>query len=223
MFVELLFIIILGISLSFDSLAVGFSYGLKGISIPLPSLYLIGSITAAAFFLSMLIGQTLSHYISSETTTISGGIILIFLGSAALLKFLKQQGSETILKNNQLKSRAFTENQRKILKFFNIKIVIEILRKPEKADIDNSGTISLSESIMLGFALSLDAMGVGVGAAFQGYPLFLTPLIVALISGCVLLMGAKLGRTFQNIKWMKKLEFLPGCVLIVLGVSKLIF
>ena len=49
-------------------------------------------------------------------------------------------------------------------------VVIQILRSPSKADMDNSGSISTQEAMWLGIALSLDAFGAGLGAALLGFP-----------------------------------------------------
>ncbi|MDI5788515.1 hypothetical protein PO124_09275 [Bacillus licheniformis] len=51
-------------------------------------------------------------------------------------------------------------------------IVIHILRKPTSADIDKSGIITGIEAFLLGFALSIDAFGAGIGAAALGFPLY---------------------------------------------------
>ncbi|WP_180955148.1 sporulation membrane protein YtaF [Peribacillus deserti] len=221
MFIELLFIMLLGISLSFDSFAVGFSYGIKGIHTPFTSLLTIGFFTGAVFFVSMLFGQGISQYISAESTSLIGGLILICLGSIAVI-------NAAIKKEKNLSARAVVPlegtaiNKRKIIRILNIKIVIEILKNPEKADVNQSGRISFKESFMLGIALSLDASGVGIGAGFQEYPLILTPIIIAIISGIFLTVGTNLGQRFSNIKWVCKIQFLPGCLLLLLGLLKIL-
>lgn len=65
-------------------------------------------------------------------------------------------------------------------------IVINILKKPMSADFDNSGTITGVEAIVLGFALSLDAFGAGIGASMLGYsPLFLTIAVIIMSTSFV--------------------------------------
>ncbi|WP_409291659.1 sporulation membrane protein YtaF [Peribacillus sp. SCS-37] len=217
MFAEILFIMALGISLSFDSFTVGFSYGLKGIAIPYPPLVIIGALTGAAFFLSMLIGHSLSRHLPSGSTVMIGALILIFLGISTVLNSLR--------KKENLKTGVGPDagSKRKSMKLFNVRIVIEILNQPELADADQSGRISLRESLMLGLALSLDALGAGIGAALQGTPIILTPVFMAVISSAILLAGTKAGKKCRNVKGMSELQVLPGFMLILLGLYKLIF
>ncbi|MFC3884028.1 manganese efflux pump [Bacillus songklensis] len=98
--------------------------------------------------------------------------------------------------------------------------MIEILEKPTKADIDQSGWISMKEAAVLGIALSLDAFGAGIGAAFLGYPLLLTPIMIAIMSGIFLYLGILAGAKFANLKWVSQLRFLPSCLLIIMGLYK---
>ncbi|MDF2722334.1 MAG: YtaF, partial [Paenibacillus sp.] len=100
-------------------------------------------------------------------------------------------------------------------------LVIEILRTPALADRDRSGYISPSEAVLLGLALSLDAFGAGFGAAFIGFAPLLTAAVVVLASGSFLSAGLSFGLRFAEARWMQRLAVLPGFVLILMGVMKL--
>ena len=100
-------------------------------------------------------------------------------------------------------------------------IVIQILRKPTMADFDRSGTITGMEAVFLGVALSLDAFGAGVSAALLNYSVTFTTFLVCLLSFCFLFGGLKVGKVFGKYKWLKKYSFLPGIMLIVLGIFKM--
>lgn len=100
-------------------------------------------------------------------------------------------------------------------------VVIQILRSPSKADMDNSGSISAQEAMWLGIALSLDAFGAGLGAALLGFPTLWTALVIALFSGAFLSLGMKVGLRFAAQRWMQKLSILPALLLMIMGVIKL--
>ncbi|RXZ81172.1 sporulation membrane protein YtaF [Paenibacillaceae bacterium] len=101
-------------------------------------------------------------------------------------------------------------------------LVIKILRTPQAADVDRSGTISSSEALLLGAALSLDAFGAGLGAALIGYPPLLTAALIAVSSGVFLMLGLRTGFQFSASPRMRTLSVLPGLILIVMGIIKLL-
>lgn len=68
-------------------------------------------------------------------------------------------------------------------------IVIHILRKPMSADIDKSGVINGIEAVLLGFALSIDAFGAGIGAAILGFSPIVMSIAVAIMSSLFVSIG----------------------------------
>ncbi|WP_440118366.1 manganese efflux pump [Paenibacillus sp. QZ-Y1] len=101
-------------------------------------------------------------------------------------------------------------------------VVIQILRSPSKADMDNSGSISAQEAMWLGIALSLDAFGAGLGAALLGFPTLWTALVIALFSGAFLSLGMRVGLRFAALRWMRRLSVLPALLLMIMGIMKLL-
>lgn len=97
-----------------------------------------------------------------------------------------------------------------------------LLSRPEKADADASGTISIGEAVFLGFALALDAFGAGIAAAFLHYSIWWMPIIVASFTGVFLSSGLLLGRSFAKFSFMRRLIYAPPVLLITLGLSHLI-
>ncbi|MFC5712386.1 manganese efflux pump [Thalassorhabdus alkalitolerans] len=78
------------------------------------------------------------------------------------------------------------------------------------------------EGLFLAFALSLDALGAGITAAIFEYSLLLTSAVVAVCSVLFFVLGEKAGFFLIRIKWMKRLSFLPGILLIGLGVYQFV-
>mgnify|MGYP001362300128 CR=1 FL=1 len=102
-------------------------------------------------------------------------------------------------------------------------LVIDVLRAPQAADMDRSGTISAPEAVLLGFALSLDALGAGFGAAMVGFPALPASLLIAAASGVFLLAGMRFGRTFAvKFGGAKAVSVLPGLILITTGIARLL-
>lgn len=100
-------------------------------------------------------------------------------------------------------------------------VVVQILRTPSAADMDRSGNISAAEAALLGVALSLDAIGAGIGAALVGYGAVSTALSIAAASGLFVRLGTLLGRRVAG-RLGRRLAVLPGFLLIGVGILKLL-
>jgi putative sporulation protein YtaF len=73
----------------------------------------------------------------------------------------------------------------------------------------------------LGLALSLDAFGAGIGAALIGFAPLLTAFSIALSSGMFIAVGLQVGFKYADLAWIRRLSVLPGCILILMGIMKL--
>lgn len=160
----------------------------------------------------MVVGHFFEQLFSTKVAERTGGLILILLGAWILFQFFRPD-----------KMKELSVNETTILNFEikSLGVVVHILRKPMSADFDRSGAITGIEALLLGLALSLDAFGAGIGAAMLGFsPLFLA-LSVAIMSSLFVFMGMKLGTLFAHYQWVQKFSFLPGLILIVIGIYKL--
>jgi putative sporulation protein YtaF len=210
--VQLFSLLILAFALSLDSFSVGFTYGLRQMVMPLKSVLIIASCSAVSLMIAVSIGHGLEKILSPKLTASLGGIILIALGAWVLYQFFRPEKEKELLKHE------------KTIVNFEIRslgIAINILKKPMSADFDQSGTITGIEALMLGFALSLDAFGAGIGAAMLGYSPFSLAFTVAIMSSLFVLLGIKCGTFFHKFEWIQKFTFLPGILLIIIGVMKL--
>ncbi|MGJ7920458.1 sporulation membrane protein YtaF [Neobacillus sp. LXY-4] len=209
--VQLISLFLLAFAVSLDSFSVGFTYGLRRVRIPLKSILIISCCSAGVLISAMALGHVFENLFSSNVAENLGGMILIVLGSWVLFQFfrpekVKEPVNEGMIFNFEIKS---------------LGLVINILRKPMSADFDQSGIITGLEALMLGLALSFDAFGAGIGAAMLGYsPLFLA-VCVAVMSSLFVFMGMKLGALFAHYEWVQKCSFIPGVLLILIGIWKL--
>ncbi|GMB07369.1 sporulation membrane protein YtaF [Thermolongibacillus altinsuensis] len=199
---------LLALAVSIDGFTVGFTYGMRKVSIPIRSLLVISSCSFITLLAAMGIGKIINHLFSPAFAKMIGGTLLIILGLWIIVQFFfkKEEKEEKLLINVEIRS---------------LGIVIHILRKPTIADFDRSGTITGIEAVFLGLALSLDAFGAGVSAALLNYSLLSTASLVALLSFCFLLSGLKAGKAFAKYAWLQKYSFLPGILLILIGIFKL--
>lgn len=205
-------LILLAFAVSLDSFSVGFTYGLRKMRIPFKSILVIACCSALSLIGAMAVGQIIEVFLTPEIAERIGGIVLILLGGWILYQFFRPEKSKEMLPHE------------KIIVNFEIKslgIVINILKKPMSADFDKSGTITGIEALMLGFALSLDAFGAGIGAAMLGFSPFLLALTVAIMSSLFVSLGMRIGTILSKSHVIQKFSFIPGIILIFIGIWKM--
>lgn len=210
--VEILSLFLLAFAVSLDSFGVGLTYGLRKMVLPFKSLLFIAFFSATSILLAMIIGNWIQDFLSARIAKTIGGIILVLIGSWALFQTYRPAKRDEKTKEDH------------VILNFEIKmfgIVIKILRKPMVADFDNSGTITGREAIFLGIALSLDAFGAGIGAALIGFSPILMAVSVALMSAVCVTLGMKSGYFFSDSKFINKFSFMPGLLLILIGLWRL--
>ncbi|MNH95789.1 manganese efflux pump MntP [compost metagenome] len=219
----------LALAVSLDGFGVGVMYGLRKIRIPLLSIVIISFWSGIIIYGSMQIGVLMSGFLSATAAKRIGAVILIGIGIWALVQMLQQKHADQEDSPESLQSSASIQAMEPFLKakqILNIELkrfglVIQILRTPSKADVDKSGNISASEATLLGLALSLDAFGAGIGAALIGFKPFITAGVIAVASGIFIAIGLRIGFYYAQMNWLKKLSIIPGCVLILMGIMKL--
>lgn len=223
-------IFVLAFALSLDSFGVGITYGMRRMRMPWTSVIVIAICSGLIILLSMQVGNWMMSWISPTFASRCGAVILIFIGIIAIVQFIRSSSDKAkdvsisaVEEEHVSEATSMDPTPVIQLQLKRVGIIIQILRKPAAADIDRSGTISATEAAWLGAALSLDAFGAGIGAAMIGFPAIWTAVFIALFSGSFLKLGLKLGAiAVVRWSWMKKLSFLPGCVLIIMGIMKLL-
>ena len=225
------------------------TYGLRKLRIPWTSIVIISLCSGLVILVSMQVGALLVQYVSASTAQWIGSVILIGIGCWAIVQLLRSRAGDIAVISSATcgesrGSHVWTKEEgcgndttgalnpdtadsnpepRPVfrIQLRSLGLVIQILRTPSSADMDRSGTISSSEAAWLGVALSLDAFGAGIGAALLGYPPFATALIIALFSGTFLRIGLQVGIACAQFSWIGKLTFIPGLMLIMMGIIKL--
>ncbi|PLT32314.1 sporulation membrane protein YtaF [Bacillus sp. V5-8f] len=208
MWIQLLF---LAFAVSLDGFSVGLTYGMRKIGIPFKSIAVIACCSAFSLAIAMMIGEFIAQFISSAAAEKTGGMILLILGIWLLIQYFKPEkqmenhAAEKLIFNYEIKS---------------LGVVINILQKPMTADFDKSGSINGIEALVLGFALSLDAFGAGIGAAMLGISPAILSASIAVMSSLFIFVGLQSGKALASNKFVQKLSFLPGVLLMIIGIMK---
>lgn len=219
-------LLLLAFAVSVDGFGVGVTYGLRRIRIPFLSVIIIACCSGFIIWLSMQVGTLIAAYMPETVAKDVGACVLIGIGIWALVQLKRGKEEDGA---GEKKPPVITKVEDRthpvlvmIVELKRLGLVIQILKTPQAADVDRSGVISASEAVMLGVALSLDAFGAGLGAAMLGLPPLLTALTIAAASAFFLLGGLGFGFKFSNWKGMQALSLLPGIMLIVMGIMKLL-
>ncbi|HOJ10044.1 MAG TPA: sporulation membrane protein YtaF [Clostridiales bacterium] len=227
-------ICILALSLSLDALGVGIAYGLRKIKIPVLSAVFICMFSILYSGASVYFGKYISSIIPPGISKLIGIFILLLMGCWIIIHGLIENKSMDISKSDvDIKANKYIKNNLNILDIKDetlikvaiksLGITIQVIRNPSECDIDKSGTIDVKESILLGLALSLDAIGVGIGSALSGYYSAFLPLAVGLFQLVLLFVGTFLGKRITAMEKFnqKIITIVPGILLIILAIIRI--
>ncbi|QDI91131.1 sporulation membrane protein YtaF [Salicibibacter halophilus] len=206
-------LLVLAFAVSVDAFGVGMTYGMRKLKISMLPVVLIGFCSFISVLMAGLFAGVVFNVIPTQSADYLGGAILIAIGAWAIY-----QGFRPKEQQNALPVRKKQEGTMVNWEIKKLGLVIKVLRKPTAADMDGSGTISIKEAMLLGFALALDAFGAGFGAAMLGYPILIFALFVFVMCSVCLVLGKKGGLKLADRKAIDKLVFLPGLLIVCIGV-----
>ena len=101
-------------------------------------------------------------------------------------------------------------------------LLIRVLRNPEEADLDGSKSIGLSESVILGIALSINNLAGGFSAGITQLNIVATASVSGLFSFLCTGLCAFFGLKFAAGRLGEKATTISGILLILVGVRQLI-
>lgn len=197
--------LLFAVSANIDSIVVGISLGLKNIKVGTAINLLIALILSAVTVLSIAAGSILYIIIPIELSNMIGGGILIIIG---LYSFIKP------LYDTRHGKKTSKEDKGGYL---------SVLEAPEKADKDSSGNIDARESILLAAALSLNNLGMGIGAGITGLNLYITAVFSFVLSIAFLSAGCRLGKRFALKAFGEYASVAGAALIILLGVYEALF
>lgn len=203
--------LLFAVAISLDGLGAGVAYGLKNIRIPFLSLAVIGAVTVVMMGLATAAASWLGGLISPRIAYCTGALLLIALGFWSILQeWLKQYlPEEDLIPGAQIK-----------LDLGFLRLVIQVFKRPVKADVDHSGELCSGEAFVLGLALALDALVAGFAAALTGGISLSTVLAVAAVQMAFIFFGARLASAALPAELQNKFPYIPGSILILLGLLR---
>jgi len=226
---------LLCIAVSFDGWGAGFSYGARNLRIPFLSLIVISLSSALTIGLSMFLGWTFTQYFSLGLTRFLGGGILVILGGWVVWQGLAQN-QEPFLNRNEhhtIKETGSTSadpvqkttDQTAVYKTLRgnfFQFLGGIIWEPQKADLDDSGSINIGEAFLLGLALACDAFGAGFGVALTGFNPWLTSALVGISKFFLISLGLFCGHLSRGKINAFPAHLLSGGLLILLGIFNIL-
>ncbi len=212
---EILTLVLFALALNLDAFGAGTAYGLRNIKLPFTSVLIISGMSMVAITLSMLAGHTLSSYIPETVAHRVGGILLMAMGLWILVQSLRNHHDDT---DSEHRGKQGTVME---IRIRSLGLIIQVLREPSRADLDRSGEISSREALLLGMALSMDALAAGFAVSMLGFSVVMTAIIVGAGHLVLTYAGLILGKGVAATAIGRQLSAIPGCILITLGILKI--
>lgn len=184
-----LFLMLLGFTFasSIDNYAVAITYGLRRVKIPLASNFLIAGVAFLFTAAGMSFGLFLKEVLPDLLPTVLGAAILGILGLRVVL--LAWPRNRRTGKKNRGKGGP------------GIWPSLEgVFLAPESVDRDGKQVIGWGEAVLLGIALSANALTNGVSAGLFGLPVFLLSTLTALGSFVSVWLGVLSGKTVARVR-----------------------
>lgn len=216
-------VFILAITLSLDAFSVGMVYAIKGVRIPFLSKLNICFFSIIYSMLALMLGKNLNIILHPTIAKYIGVVLLLFMGAWIIVQSLKDKHDLT--KSDVFPDTNWGSKEKTLFKFAvkSLGITIQVTRDPLLFDLDHSGTISAVEALMLGLALSVDAIGVSFGSALVGLYSLYIPIIIGLFQLSFIYLGNFFGKKLATFCPFneKILSLLPGILLICLALAKI--
>lgn len=197
-------IFLFAISSNIDNLIVGVAMGVKKLKISIIGNLIIAFVSFIGTYLSMALGGILVSSLSRDLSNYIGGMFLIGAGTWSLISCSR--------KNVQSTKYSIS------LPSYN-----EYMENPEKADINQSGFIDVKESFILGLALALNNVGVGLGAGISRFDALLTSAFTFVLSIISFLAGFHMGKRILPGSLKKYAESISGWIIVAMGVFQLFY
>ncbi len=204
---------LVALATSIDAFVIGISYGIRKIGMRKCIIVQISLISTLVIGVSMLMGHGALYFMSGALAKLISSGIIFLLGASFFVQALIKYKYPSDRENRRFIGRVN-------VKFLGI--IIEILRQPEKADFDRSKSINAKEALFLGMAISLDGGAVGFASSISGISIPVTLSLCFILNLICIAAGRKLGNLYSRHNIRQRVQFLPGIILMVFGILKLI-
>ncbi|MED4203757.1 sporulation membrane protein YtaF [Neobacillus mesonae] len=190
-----LIIVAFAASSSIDNLGIGISYGVRKIRISLGANLLIAVICYLMSLAGITFGLWMARILPGIFPVVIGALLLLIIGIRIILLAAPRQ--KTAVPEVEGHKRYETETWGPAPTAPTIK---HMLKNPETADADGSGEIGWGEAVVLGVALSANALTNGLGAGLLGFSPHAISLTAALGSLITVWAGVRLGVKLADVR-----------------------
>jgi putative sporulation protein YtaF len=194
-------ILLIGVAANLDNLGISVSYGLKSTRIPFVSNLVIAAISMICAYIPIIAGEFMSQFISVTVANYIGGLLIILLGGKCIFESFYPKTTEEAVRVDS----TFTK----------------VISHPELADTNDDQIISFKESILLGLALAMNCLAMGLGAGFSGVSPLLTTLSIGVFSLLSISVGIRIGSKISDNRIGKYSNTIAGILLILIGVYEI--
>lgn len=179
----------LALSSSIDNFGVGISYGVGKIRVGFLSNLVISLIAFLFSVIGILFGKYVAKMIPGMFSNIVAALFLFIVSVRIIMITLSAKRDTTVKESSPKKTKKS-----------RFSFASDYIKSPEKADIDHSGTISILESVVLGVAVSMNALTNGLGAGLLGLSPLAISVTAAIFSFLAIWWGVALGNKVANIR-----------------------
>ena len=221
----MLFTILLAVILSIDCLGVGLAYGMRHVVLPWYGRVIISCCSGIAIAVSMCLGRLLEGIIPGEQIHLFGESMLVCLGVFFLVRSIMELRKERVeeLCTDETDRACVSETPLFQWRVPGLDVMIKIMNNPQHADFDHSGQINSKEAVWLGFALAMDSFGAGVCIALMGFSVLWVSICTLSFAFLLVSAGYIWGGRAGEVPQYRKLNLLPGIMLITLGMIRILF
>ena len=204
-------VLLTALALSADGFAAGAAFGMRGVKIGAAAKGAIALLSTAFAAAAILLGGALGTFLPAWAGRAAAALILIAIGLDCCIRAL-------LPPKPQRPPRPPVRRR-----FRALGLTILVIREPAAGDLDGSGAIDIGEALLLGFSLSVDMLGAGVGLALAGAGSVWLPPVVGIVQTICLTLGALAGRMLARLPVSNRaLACASGLLLAGLGAARLL-
>lgn len=208
-----LLILGLAVSSSIDNLGVGMSYGIRKIKISHAANMMIAFICFLFSYIGIYFGKWISVILPGFLPVLLGAFILSVIGIRIILLAVPRKTQETACVDVSSKKEGRFSG---------------LLKNPEAADADGSGEIGMLESMVLGVAVSANALTNGLSAGLIGLSPAAISITAAVGSFLTIWMGCMLGKKAASLRIGsfhvgQFSTVLSGAIILIIAINTLLF
>jgi putative sporulation protein YtaF len=181
--VALLTVLGFALSSSIDNFGVGVSYGVSNIKIGFVSNLIIAIIAFGFSVAGIMSGKYISKIMPGTISTVIAALFVFIIGVRIILITLTAKRKS---------GKLAAGKKRRTLGTY--------IEKPMEADLDKSGEISTLEALVLGAAVSMNALTNGLGAGLLGLSPIAISAAAAIFSFLAIWLGVRLGLRVANVR-----------------------